>query len=220
MVEQDAAAAEDVIGLAVIDGHPVRVKLGHTIGAARVERRALALRDFLHLAEHFGRGCLVEANLRIDDADRFQQVERAQAGDLRSGGRLVERDTDEALRRVVVDFGRAGRLQQADAGPEVGQVILDQGKVRVLVDAKLLDAPEVDGAGPAIGADDLVAFAEKQFGEIGAILSGNAGNDCGRCCIHVVNCINFKSSDCRHPSHCGEQKILEPAAVRLGGNQY
>ena len=46
--------------------------------------------------------------LGFDDPDRFEQVQRAQAGDLRGGDRLVERHADEALRRQVVDLVGAG----------------------------------------------------------------------------------------------------------------
>ena len=39
VVEQDAATAEHVVALAVVDRDPVAVDLGHAVGAARVERR-------------------------------------------------------------------------------------------------------------------------------------------------------------------------------------
>ncbi len=85
---------EDAIALAVIDRHPVRVQLGHAIRAARVERGVLDLRDGLHLAEHFRGRRLVEADLRVDQADGLEQVDRAQAGDRRrwrAAGRRTRR---------------------------------------------------------------------------------------------------------------------------------
>jgi RNA polymerase sigma-70 factor, ECF subfamily len=39
------------------------------------------------------------------------------------------------------------------------------------------DALEVDGAGPADHADDLVALVEQQLGQVGAVLAGDAGDD-------------------------------------------
>ena len=45
---------------------------------------------------------------------------------------------DEALRREVVDLVRLDFLQQGNAGAEVGQVVLDQVQVRVVLDAKSL----------------------------------------------------------------------------------
>ena len=79
VVEQDAAAAENAVALAVVDRHPVRVELGDAIGAARIEGRVFRLRNRLDLAEHLGRAGLVEADAGIDDADRLEQVERADA---------------------------------------------------------------------------------------------------------------------------------------------
>src|SRR5438270_808043 len=55
VVEQDAADGVQAVGLAVVDGDPVAVDLGDTIGRARVEGRRLALRSLLRLAEHLGR---------------------------------------------------------------------------------------------------------------------------------------------------------------------
>ena len=57
---------------------------------------------------------------------RFQQVQRADAGDFGGRQRLIEGHADEALRGQVVDFVGLRALQQADAGAEVGQVVFDQ----------------------------------------------------------------------------------------------
>ncbi|MNN33189.1 hypothetical protein D3C81_1469350 [compost metagenome] len=186
MIEQDAAATEDVVALAVVDGHPVRIELGHAIGTARIEGSAFHLRDSLDLAEHFGSAGLIEADLRVDDTDRFQKVHRTDAGDLGSGHRLVERYTDKALGGEIVDLGGAGRLQQANAGRQVGQVVLDQMQVGVVLDAQLLDPPEVHRAGAAVGAIHLVAFLEQKLGQICPVLSANAGNNCS---FHVSWCL-------------------------------
>lgn len=92
MVEQDAATAEDVVTLAVVYRHPVRIQLGHAIRAARVEWRRFVLWNRLHLAEHLGGGGLVEANLRIDDAARSPSSVEAPptvlASDASEAGRL------------------------------------------------------------------------------------------------------------------------------------
>ncbi|MNH30748.1 hypothetical protein D3C79_910580 [compost metagenome] len=63
MVEQDAIATIDAIGLAVVDGHPEGELLGHRIGRARVEGRGFLLRDFLDQAIELGGRGLVEAGL-------------------------------------------------------------------------------------------------------------------------------------------------------------
>lgn len=48
VVEEDAVAGVDAVGLPVVDGDPVRVKLGDRIRAARVEGGGFLLRGFLH----------------------------------------------------------------------------------------------------------------------------------------------------------------------------
>ncbi|MCY1279015.1 hypothetical protein D9M70_277590 [compost metagenome] len=153
------------------------IQLGHAIRAARIEGSAFHLRDGLDLAEHLGSAGLIEADFRVDDTDRFQEVQRTDAGDLGSGHRLVERYTDKALGCEVVDLGGAGRLQQTNAGRQVGQIVLDQMQVWVILDAQFLNPPEVHRTGTAVGAIDLVAFLEQEFGQICPVLSANAGNN-------------------------------------------
>ena len=97
MIEQNAAGPKNVIALAIVDGHPMRIELGHAIGAAGVERCAFNLGNGLHLAKHLGSAGLVEADLRVDQANGFQQVEAANAGDLRGGAGLVKGHADKTL---------------------------------------------------------------------------------------------------------------------------
>jgi hypothetical protein len=42
----------------------------------------------------------------------------------------------------------------------------------------MVQATDVETAGPADDAVDFVAFGQKKFGQIGAILAGDAGNQC------------------------------------------
>ena len=75
MVKQNATGAKDVVALAVVHRHPVSIKFGYAVGTAGIKGRALNLRNGLHLAKHFGGGRLIEANLRVDEADGFQQID-------------------------------------------------------------------------------------------------------------------------------------------------
>jgi len=178
VVEQDAAGTEDVVTFAVVHRDPVRVELGHAIRAARVERRLFDLRDGLYLAEHFRGRRLVEADLRIDQADRFQQVERAHAGDLCGGGGLFEAHAHEALRGQVVDLVRLDLLHHRDGGAQVGEVVLDQMQVRVVEHAHFVQAPEVHRAGATVRAMDLVALLKQQFGQVSTVLTRDTRDDC------------------------------------------
>lgn len=123
VVEQNAAAAENAVAFTVVDGHPVRIQLGHAIGAARVEGCVFDLGNGLHLAEHLGCAGLVEANLWVDDADGFQQVHWAEAGDFCSGHGLLKRHAYETLCSQVIHLGGASCLKEPNAGRQVGQII-------------------------------------------------------------------------------------------------
>src|SRR5713226_7712921 len=43
VIEQDPAAGEQLVGLAIVNRHPVGVELGGRVRASRMERRSLAL---------------------------------------------------------------------------------------------------------------------------------------------------------------------------------
>src|SRR5690554_2557571 len=63
VVKKDAVAGVDVVGLPVINGNPVTIKLGYGIGRARIEGRGLALWNFLHQAVQLAGRSLVKAGL-------------------------------------------------------------------------------------------------------------------------------------------------------------
>ena len=54
MVEEDAVAAEHVVGVTIFLDNPVSVEFGDGIGAEGVEGRVLILRHFLYLAVELG----------------------------------------------------------------------------------------------------------------------------------------------------------------------
>ena len=57
---------------AIVDGDPMPVELGHAVGAARMEPRALVLDGFGDIAEHLAARRLVEPGFAIDDPYRFE----------------------------------------------------------------------------------------------------------------------------------------------------
>ena len=59
VIEQDAIAGVNAIGLAIIYRNPVRIKLGDCVRTARVKRCRFILRRFLDEAIQFRRGSLV-----------------------------------------------------------------------------------------------------------------------------------------------------------------
>jgi len=85
-----------------------------------------------------------------------------------------------ALRSQIVDLVGLHLLDDADEAGAVRQVTVMQdefavGLMRVLVE--MIDAIGVEQRGAALDAVDFVAFAQQEFGEIGAVLPGNAGDE-------------------------------------------
>ena len=96
------------------------------------------------------------------------------AGELGRQRRLGPRHGDEAHRGEVVDLVGLGGAQRVDERALVEQVALVQ---RDPV-ADVLDAVELLGRGAADHAVDVVALLEQQLGEVGAVLAGDAGDQC------------------------------------------
>ncbi len=160
------------VALAVVDRDPVAVHLGHPVGAAGVEGRGLALGDLLDLAEHLRRAGLVEADRRVDDADRVEHPGHRQRGRLAGEHRLAPRGLDEGLGGQVVDLGRPVLAQHRDERRLVEQVPADE---RDLV-LDVGDPLEADRARPPHHADDLVALLEQELGQVRPVLTGHAGD--------------------------------------------
>src|SRR5580693_3634825 len=182
MVEQDTVAGIHAVGLAVVHRDPVAVKLGHRIGRARIERRGLLLRNLLNQAVQLRGGRLVEPRLlfHAEDADRLQQPQHADRIGVGGIFRALEADADMALRRQIIDLGRTDLLHQPDQVGGIRHVAIMQQErrvagVRILIE--MIDARGVEGGGPPLDAMDGVAEAEQIFGEIGAVLPGDAGKE-------------------------------------------
>ena len=85
------------------------------------------------------------------------------------------------LRAEVVDLVRLHLAEDAGEVGAVGQVAVVQAEARVL-DVRILvdviDPLGVEERGAAFDAVDLVAFFEQELGEVGTVLSGDAGDEC------------------------------------------
>ena len=133
-----------------------------------------ALRRLVHLAEHLGRGRLVEADRRVDHADGVEQAGHTEPGRIAGHHRLGETLVDEALRGEVVDLGRAMLLDHVDQRRLIGQVGADQRDAL----EEVPDALEVRRARAPHHADDLVALVEQKLGEIRTVLAGDPSDEC------------------------------------------
>jgi hypothetical protein len=182
VVEEDAVAGIHAVGLAVVDRDPVGVELGAGIGRARVEGRLLGLGDFLHQAVQLGGGRLVKARLLLQaqNADGLQHAQRPQGVDVGRVFRRLEGDLHVGLGGQIVDLVRLDLLDDADQVGRVGQVPVVQEKpatllVRVLVE--VIHAIRVEERGPALDAVHLVPLGQQKLGQIGPVLTGDAGDE-------------------------------------------
>ncbi len=110
---------EQPVGLAIVDGLPVRVHLGAGVGAARMERRGLALRNFGDLARTSrtsppGRTRRAAVALVVI-AHRLQQAQRAQPDHVGGVFGLIEGDAHVRLRGQIVDLVGAHLLDDPRA---------------------------------------------------------------------------------------------------------
>jgi len=184
VVKEDAVDGEGTVGLAVVDDLPVGVDLGAGVGGAGVEGGGFLLGGFDDLAEHFGAGGLVEldrvAGGFFEVADGFEEHDGAEGIGLDGVDGHVEGDADVGLSAEVVDFGGLALGKDLAEAGAVGEVTVVQSQARVrgvgiLVD--VVDAFGVEGGGAADDAVDFITFGEEEFGEVGAILAGDAGDE-------------------------------------------
>ena len=85
-----------------------------------------------------------------------------------------------ALGGEIVDLGRPDLLHQADQIGRIRHVAVVQQErhvagVRILVE--MIDARGIERGRPPLDAVDRVAEAKQIFGEIGAVLPGDAGEE-------------------------------------------
>ena len=176
VVEENAVHGKHTIGLPVLLNHPETVLLGNGIGGIGVERCGLPLRDLLHLAEKLGGRCLINAagTGKSADADRLQNPQNAQGIHIAGIFGHVKADLHMGLGRQIVDFIRLYLTDDANQAGGIGQVPV----MEFDLPHKVVNAGSIGNGRPAGDAMDFVALFQKEFGKIGAVLAGNAGDQC------------------------------------------
>jgi hypothetical protein len=165
MVEEDAVVRVQPVGLAVVDGDPVAVDLGGTVGAARVEGRGLALRHLTHEPEHLGGRGLVEAApvRHPEDAHRLPEPQLAERVGVGRVLRRLEAHLDVALRGQVVDRARSvrSRFSMLLYRPLAVIALSSSQRELILADVECWDKygvyPRIGLAGDERGERDTVA---------------------------------------------------------------
>src|SRR5579864_4068648 len=173
VVKQDAGAGKEIVALPSIDGDPVPIELGDTVGAAGIEPRALVLgRLFCH-AEHFARRSLIKTDGWIHHSDRLQHPRYTERRELAGEHRLAPGGRHKRLRGEVIDLLRFSLVEGREQRALIEQISRDQFD-SVL---KMSYAFKINRAAAAHQAIDGIAFLQKEFGEIGTVLSGYSGDE-------------------------------------------
>jgi len=177
VVEEDAAAGEHPVALPVVDGDVVPVDLGDAVGGSRVEGGELGLGRLAHLSEHLAARGLVEADVGVDGADGLQHANHAKTCDLTGEERLLEAEPYETDGAEVVHLGGLAALECRHQRRMVEQVTLDEldagAETRHRLETRIVLS--------AHQSVDVVARREQHLPEVGAILTGDAGDEgCAR----------------------------------------
>src|SRR5579862_1909611 len=150
-----------------------------------MERRLLSLRRLSHLSEHLARARFVEAALHALLADRVEQSQRPERGDV---GRVfgdVEADPDMALSSEVVDLVRSDRAQELVERRTVAKIAEHELKVT----EDVVDPRRVERARATDHPVYLVVLLEQELREVGAVLASDACDErlaLGHCGLTVA----------------------------------
>ena len=176
VIEENAVAGKHAVCLAILPNHPVAVLLGNRIGRVGVERGILVLGHLFDLAVQLGGAGLIDAAglVQTGGMHRLKNAKHTERIDLAGilGG--IKADLDMALCRQIINL----------VGPNLYYNTHDTGRVRqiTLVNHKTVqNAVNTACCGdrsPAYDPVYLIAFLQKKFCKIRAVLSGNAGNQC------------------------------------------
>ena len=146
-----------------------------------MERRGLGLRRFLDQAVQLGSTGLVEARLvlQTQKANGLQQAQST--GGIHVGGVLgrLKAHCHMRLRTQVIDLIGLHLLQDACEVGRVSQVTVVQlelrvRRMRILID--MVNALRIEGRCPPLDAVHLVALAQQEFSQVGAVLPGDASD--------------------------------------------
>ena len=143
-----------------------------------MKRRLLALRRRRRAVELRRRG-LIDARVDARRAHRLEQSNRPEPRHVSGVLGRLEAHLDMALRAEVVDLVGLDVTQEIDERRGVCQIAVVQEQAPALDMRVLVDPVEPLGVEARRAADDpvhLVALAEQQLGEVGAVLACDAGD--------------------------------------------
>ena len=206
VVEQYAVTAVHPVAFAVVLHYPEAVQLGHTVRAARIERRGLFLRHLLNEAVKLARRRLIDAALvgKSRYTHRLEQPQHSHCIGIGRKLRHIETDFDVALGRKVVYLVGADLADNPDERRAIGHITpVEVDKAFLLhithpfVQIQMLDAPCVERRAATQYAVHFVSFFYQKLSQKASVLAGNTGNQCHFChrkkCIVLYVCYSISS---------------------------
>ena len=116
VIEQDTVNGKHTVAFAIVFGDPETILLGYSVRRTGIERGGFLLRNFLHLAEKFGGGSLIDARFlfQSQDAYGFEHTQRTDGIRFSCIFGHVERNLYVTLCGQIVDLIRLYLLYDAD----------------------------------------------------------------------------------------------------------
>lgn len=179
VIEEYPVDGKHAVRFAIIARDVEGIGLGRRIGTAGVEGGRFGLWCFHDLTIHFRRGGLIKPRLQAKFPHPFENSNRSQAGNVARIFGYVEGNLHMRLGSQIVNLVRSHHFENAVDGRGVRQVAERKMQADILFVPILIDVVDpagVEGRGASHHAPHFVATADQEFREVGAILSGDAGN--------------------------------------------
>jgi len=186
VVEKNAIAGVESVGLTVVDGVPVRSAFGGGVGGAGVKGGGFGLRR-RGGPEHLGGPGLVVADVGaagVSDvgADGLEEAQGAGGDDVGGVVGDLEGNGNVRLGGEVVDLVGKNSVEPAAERGGVGEIRVVELHARLVgvvgIDVYVVDALRVEVGGATDQAVHLVSLVEQEFREVGTVLSRDSGYQC------------------------------------------
>ena len=198
MIVENAIASKEAIRLPVNAHELSGESLGAAVGRSWPQWRLFALWRFFCAPENFrARGVVKAHRLRLI-ARNLEQAQRRHSNFFASRFRNFETQTDMALSGEVINFRGTHFGKNPPQSRAIGKIPVMQKKaflVDIFVAPQMLNARAEQVAGSPNDPVNLVTFLQQQLGQIGSILTGDAGNQC--CLFLLRHRRSHLSPECR-----------------------
>ena len=179
VIEQNPVRRMQAIALPVVHRDPVGVDLRRRVGASRIKRGGLFLRNLLHQSVHLGTRSLIKSGLRSHLPHRIQQPDRSQPRHISRKFRNIETHPHMALRRQIVNLVRFRLPENFDHRTRIAQipeVQKDLGPLFVPIPIDPIQPLRVEAGRSADNSMHLIPLLKQKLRKVRAVLPRDPGN--------------------------------------------